>query len=331
MSLRAALRTWNVFFFAPQSPVPTALFRILYGIVIVANLLLLRPDWLNWYGTHGWVTLATASHVEPGIRLNLFKVMPQSDAWINAFFWVFLVFAVLLACGFMTRISSVLVFVCLTSIHQRNLFINHGGDTFLRVTGFFLMFAPAGAALSLDRLILRRIGRQGAEIKPRSPWAQRMIQFELALLYLVAFWWKSMGVTWVNGTALYYVSHLQEMQRFPVPAWLRQPVLLKLGTWFTLALEFALGVLIWFKELRYPLLAMGIIFHLCLEYSLNVPTFQWDVLTAYVLFVEPEDLARAGTWLRRRAGPRLAQVLFQPVPIQRQLHKRSNGDTGRAF
>ena len=307
MSLRAVLNAWNNFFFAPQSPVAVCLFRILYGIVVIANLLLLRPDWLNWYGTHGWVTLATMSHVEPGVRLNLFKVMPQSDSWIDAFFWVFLSFTVLLALGLMTRISSVLVFLCLTSIHQRNLFINHGGDTFLRVAGFFLMFAPAGAALSLDRLVRHWLGREGPAIKPRSPWAQRMIQFELALLYFVAFWWKSMGVTWVNGTALYYVSHLQEMHRFPIPAWLQKPVILKIGTWLTLALEFALGTLIWIRELRYPLLAMGIIFHLCLEYSLNVPIFQWDVLTAYVLFVDPEDLARLGGWIRRHAEKRFGQ------------------------
>jgi amino acid transporter len=228
--------------------------------------------------------------------------MPQNDAWVEGFYWVFLSFAVMLTAGLLSRFSSVMVFVCLTSLHQRNLFINHGGDTFVRVAAFFLMFAPAGAALSLDRLIRRRLGREGPELQPRRPWAQRMIQIQVALLYLVAFWWKSMGPAWVNGTALYYVSHLAEIRRFPVPGWLQQPALLKLFTWLTLALEFSLGVLIWFKELRYPLLAMGAVFHLCLEYSLNVPIFQWDVLSAYVLFVEPEDLARLGRWARRRAA-----------------------------
>lgn len=38
-------------------------------------------------------------------------------------------------------------------------------------------------------------------------------------------------------------------------------------SWLNLAVEFALGVLIWFKELRYPLLAIGLAFHLCLEYA----------------------------------------------------------------
>ncbi len=300
MSLRRLLEAWNEFFFAPISPVPIALFRILYGLDVIATLILLRPDWLGWYGPHGWVSFSTVLKAEPGMRLDLFRVLPQSDRWIDAFFWVSLAFAVFLTVGFLTRISSAMVFLCLASIQQRNPYIGHAGDTFLRVAGFFLIFAPAGAALSLDRLIRIRRGKEGPEIQPRSPWAQRMIQFELSLLYLMSFWWKSMGVAWVNGTALYYVFHLNEFRRFPIPSWIQHPILLKLETWMTLGLEFALGVLIWFKELRYPLLLLGLLFHLTLEYSLNIPMFQWDVLAAYVLFVDPADLTRAGNWIRSR-------------------------------
>src|SRR6185437_12333593 len=183
MILRKIYSEWEEFFFAPQSPIPVSLFRILYGICVSATLILLHSDWLNWFGTHAWVSLATMKVVEPGVRLNLFAVIPQNDHWITAFFWFFFSFAILLTIGLWTRLSSIVVFVCLTSIQQRNLYMLHSGDTFLRVTGFFLIFAPAGAALSLDRLIRVRKGLEGAEIAPRVPWAQRMIQFELALLY----------------------------------------------------------------------------------------------------------------------------------------------------
>ncbi|MGO8718060.1 MAG: HTTM domain-containing protein [Acidobacteriaceae bacterium] len=283
---------WERFFFAPQSPTPIAVFRILYGVCVTATLVLLHAEWLDWFGVHSWITLSTMTRVEPGVRLNLFTVMPQNDAWITAFFWIFLSFAILLTVGLWTRVSSVVVFVCLASMQQRNLYILHGGDVFLRVSGFFLMFAPAGAALSLDRVIRVRRKLEGPEIAPRAPWAQRMIQFELALLYFSAFLWKIKGVPWLNGTALFYVLHIHAIQRFPLPAWIQHPWILKLGTWYTLALEFCLGVLIWFRPFRYPLLLLGLLFHLCLEYSLNIPMFQWDVLTAYVLFLDPADLER---------------------------------------
>ena len=135
MIIKSITAAWNRFFFAEQSPTPIALFRIAYGTTVIATLCLLRPDWLAWYGPHAWINLPTMQAIEPGRRLNLFTVIPQTDAWINGFFWAFLGSAILLAVGFLTRINSAIVFLCLTSIQQRNLFITHGGDTFLRVAG----------------------------------------------------------------------------------------------------------------------------------------------------------------------------------------------------
>lgn len=292
MSLRSFVRWWNQFFFEEQSPLPIAIFRILYGFLVIVTLTLLRPDWLNWFGVHGWVSLPTALKLEPGSRLNLFTIMPRSDSWIEALFWVALASAVLLTLGLFTRVNSVLVFICLNSIQQRNLYILHGGDTFLRLTGFFLIFAPAGAVLSLDHVIRVWRGKEPRIVQARSAWAQRMIQLQLSFLYLVAFLLKLKGAPWLEGSALFYVYHLDELRHFPLPSWFFHWNVLKLGTWFALVLEFALGTLVWVKELRYPLLGLGLLFHLGLEYSLNLPLFQWDVLSAYILFVDAEDLGR---------------------------------------
>lgn len=305
MRLRSLLEAWNRFFFAPQSPMPIALFRGIYGGLVVLMLLLLRSDWLTWYGTHAWVSLHTVQQMEPGTRLNLFTVLPQSDFWIEAMFWIFLGSAISLTVGFLTRLNSAVVFLCLASIQQRNLYITHGGDTFLRLAGFFLIFAPAGAALSVDRLICIRRGKQDPRTQPWSPWAQRMIQFELALMYFATFCWKAQGTPWIEGTALGYVYHLDELRRFPLPGWFLHPLFLKAGTWCALALEFSLGVLIWIQEFRYYLMAAGVLFHLLIEYSLNIPMFEWDVLSAYVLFIEPEDLTRA--WERAGSTLRLLE------------------------
>ncbi len=302
MTGKSFVEAWNEFFFAEQSPIPIALFRILYGMAVIATLLLMRGDWIPWYGPHAWVSLSTMQAFEPGPRLNLFTILPASDVWVRALFWVFFTSAACLTIGFLTRLNSVVVYLCLVSIQQRNLFILHGGDTFLRVAGFFLMFASAGAALSVDRLIRIWGGKEGIEIQPRRPWAQRMIQFELSLVYFVGFCWKVAGVMWVQGTALSYIYRLDELQRFPLPSWFLNQALLKLATWFTLVLEFALGVLIWIKEIRYYLLAIGLVFHLGIEYSMNIPMFQWDVLSAYVLFIDAADLERVWNWISSRVS-----------------------------
>lgn len=304
MSLRSFAGLWNEFFFRKQSPVPIALFRIVYGSLVVVTLLCLRPDWLDWYGPHSWVSLPTVMKLEPGPRLDLFWMIAQTNGWIDAIFWIALASAVLLTFGVFTRTSSVVAFICLNSIQQRNLYITHGGDTFLRLAGFFLIFAPAGAALSIDRLIRARRGKEPSHIQPRTPWAQRMIQLQLSVMYLTSFLVKMKGAAWVQGSALFYIYHLDEFRHFPLPGWFFRPTVLKLGDWSALALEFCLGVLIWVRKFRYVLLLLGLLFHLWLEYSLNIPLFQWDILSAYILFVDPVDITRVGSRIRDLIGRR---------------------------
>jgi hypothetical protein len=130
-----------------------------------------------------------------------------------------------------------------------------------------------------------------------------MIQLELSLVYFVGFCWKVAGAMWVQGTALSYIYRLDELQRFPLPSWFLNETLMKLATWFTLVLEFALGVLLWIREIRYYLLAIGLVFHLSIEYSMNIPMFQWDVLTAYVLFIDAADLKRVWNWISNHVRP----------------------------
>jgi hypothetical protein len=47
-----------------------------------------------------------------------------------------------------------------------------------------------------------------------------------------------------------------------------------------------------------------LLFHLYLEYSLNLPMFEWVVLSAYVLFIDPADLSRGWNWIRERIAAR---------------------------
>ncbi|HTS28993.1 MAG TPA: HTTM domain-containing protein [Bryobacteraceae bacterium] len=309
MSLKSLAGAWNRFFFEPVSPVPIALFRIVFGLVVLGDVLLLRPEWPVWFGPRGLVTLETMQQMEPGTRINVFAIVPQTEFWSNAVFWVLLVSALFLTLGLFSRASSVAVFVAVASLHERNLYIANSGDTLLRVTAFFLMFAPTGAALSLDRLRQIWRGRQGVELRPRAPWAQRMIQIEVALLYLMTFWNKSQGAAWIDGSALYYMYHLDQFRRFPIPGFLQDLLLVRLETWFTLAVEFSLGVLVWFRELRYCVLALGVVLHLSLEYAMNVPMFQWTVLAIYITFVEGEDLDRVWSRIRSFASKHMTRTI----------------------
>jgi len=311
MTLRRLFQAWNEFFHKPQSPTPVCLFRIFYGLIVVADLIMLHSEWLMWYGSHAITSLATMHKIYHQTNMNLIEIIPQTDFAITLFFWVFLACAVMLTVGYMSRFAAVAVYLCLGSIEFRNGFILNSGDTLMLVCGFFLMFAPTGAAFSVDRWLRIRKGRESADSVPlSSPWAQRMLQIQIAIVYFSTFYWKSMGILWVNGTAVYYALHLQDFQRFPVPA-INSLFIIKSLTWGTLAIEFALGVLIWFKELRYPVLVAGLCLHMGIEYAMNIPLFEWMAVATYVNFIEPQDLTRMWNWVRGRfanRGRKLAPI-----------------------
>ena len=67
----------------------------------------------------------------------------------------------------------------------------------------------------MDRLIRIWRGKEDADIVSRPPWAQRMIQLELSLMYFATFCWKAKGAPWLQGTAMFYIYHLDEFRRLP--------------------------------------------------------------------------------------------------------------------
>ncbi len=304
--LRAAARAWARFFHHPQPVEGLALFRILLGAVLLLDWALLAPDALVWLGERGVLSQATARRLLGGARLDVFAVLPAGDAWVLAVVAAAAAGATGLLLGYRTRWSAALAFVGLVSVHHRNPLILNSGDALLRALTFLLIWSPAGDALSLDR---RRRRRAGAVEPPgpvlRPPWAQRLVQIQVAVVYLSTAWWKLHGVTWWDGTAGYYVLRLAEFQRFPLPLerlWIESLAVTRGLTWASLGLELAVGVLVWVPRLRYPVLAAAATLHLGLEYALNIPVFQWLMVASLAAFLPPRDVARACAWLAARAA-----------------------------
>jgi uncharacterized membrane protein YphA (DoxX/SURF4 family) len=312
ISVNDIRRAWNRFFFEPISPLPIAVYRILLGVCILANQLLLAPDAMTWWGERGSLTFQTALTVPGGAGVSLFKILPHSNAIVWLVFIASCLAAISLALGFYTRTSAVLTYLLFVTLDHRNPVILNSGDTFLRIATFFLIFSPAGKVLSVDEWLQRKRGVVSAQLY--APWAMRLIQLQLAFLYFYAFIWKISGTMWMGGTAVYYTSRLLEFWRFPVPYVFEHMWTIKLWSWFTLVVEFALGTLIWIKEFRYAVLISGILLHLGIDYSMNIPLFAFVMISAYVTFVEPADLERWLGFLTNRFKRKAP--LASPAPVR---------------
>ena len=82
-----------------------------------------------------------------------------------------------------------------------------------RLLAFYLIWLPAGAYFALDAL-----NDQRPVSERRYPvWPLRLLQIQMTLVYLSTLGEKLRGTDWFDGTALYYVSRLDDLfGRFPV-------------------------------------------------------------------------------------------------------------------
>ncbi|HEY9785519.1 MAG TPA: DCC1-like thiol-disulfide oxidoreductase family protein [Candidatus Obscuribacterales bacterium] len=298
MTFRDLLAKLDNWFFKPRSPVPLALFRILVGLLLLQTVLVHHvPDWHLYYSDNAFLPRqAIMAHwwqFDPII--DFLALLPAGDTWKIGFFAVLVVAALFMTVGFLTPYAVPIVFLMLLSINKHFPYNWNGGDSMMQLALFLLAFGRSGDALSLDNLIRsakddwRKVGFEPVH---SPPWVQRMLQLQLALAYLDTFLWKATGSKWIDGSALYYALRLREYIKLPLPPLLDTPLFMRVGSWMTLIIEFALCTFIWFKDVRYYVLLSGLLLHLGIDYCINLPVFEWMFLSMYVLFIEPEDLSK---------------------------------------
>ena len=291
ISLKPPATLWYRLWFEPQSPAPICMFRILLAAIVFLSSLTWAPDLFTWFGYDGIVSVETMRQYEEFNRLSLLDWLPPDNRFVLSLYVLLLLSALSLMVGFKSRLSALILFICLASFHHRNLLIFHSGDTLMRVCLFLLLFGP------IDRMYA--IDSRGKAPAQASPWVQNLLRFQIAIVYAHSFFSKMEGSTWWDGTAIYYALHMEDFYRFPVPLLFDNIMTVKLATWSTLVIELALWTLIWIRGLRYYVLAAGVILHLGIDWSMNLPFFEDLMIASYVLFLKPEDIERFVLFVRQ--------------------------------
>ena len=305
---------WHRFWFEPQPTSTLGVVRIAFGIVVLGWTLSLAPDLGTFFSRTGILPK------QPSLRwwfdpLNNFS----SNTALLALYIVLIVGTLCLIIGFHSRIASAIVFFGVLTLERRNPFIFNSGDLLVRNLAFYLMLAPTGAALSLDRW--RRSRDRFWEFPSRAPWAIRLIQIQLTVTYAATVWAKVQGTSWNNGTAVSFALRIGDLQRFHAPSFITHSLLLSnLMTLGTLALEASLAVLVWNRKARPWVLGLGVLMHLLIAINIMVGFFSLAIFTAYIAFIPPETMSRfllrlRDRFRRRAAGPAPAEVLSTASPV----------------
>lgn len=273
---------WNRFWFEPVSTATLGVYRVVYGSVLLLWGVAIAGNGLTFFSASGILPRHPAAGTKWGL-LSWFG----SDAAVVAVIAALILAAICIIAGFKTRIACAVAFVALIALTRRNPFLFNSGDALLRNISLFMLLAPCGAALSVDAW---RAGREAFWRFPmRSPWALRLVQVQISMVYLFTVWAKARGDRWIAGTAVSESLRVGDITRFHVPYGLSNSLLLaNLLTYGTLAVELSLAIFIWNRRMRPWVIAAGIALHLFIELVFALGFFSLVMITSYIAFV-PED------------------------------------------
>ena len=145
------------------------------------------------------------------VRESRFSLMDAiGHPWLATLFFVlWIVVLIALALGYRARLMTILNFIIILSVHERNGYVLTSADTLLRVMSFWLMFAPVAQYYSIDAIRKRwqryretgNIAQLRVETTPRTAFALplRIIQWQFVIVYIATAYLKVLGPIWQRG------------------------------------------------------------------------------------------------------------------------------------
>lgn len=298
--------TIDNFFFAKRAAWPFGLMRIGWAAVTLAFMLFQWADIDAYYTNAGFLPEQfIGTETRNAWALSLLHISGNKE-FVWALFGLLLAALTSTVLGVFPRISVVISVVLLFSFHERTPLVLGGGDTVLRTIGFILMIAPGISALSLSRLRAQYVHwrKKRTLLAPLTmpAWPYRLLLWQMIVLYGTSLWWKLQGTMWLNGTAVETALHHPLFADPTVTVLEPLMFLAPFITWAVLAFE-AVWILllipqnIW-KRLRIPLkriiLIAGVLFHGSIALFMDVGSFSWAIVAAYLGLLDASDRA----WLK---------------------------------
>jgi hypothetical protein len=358
-----AARAVERFFFEPSEPTTLGFMRIAAGILVLYIQLVYSIGLTDYVGPYAWISndvtkFVRADNPIQGPPSNWKEDWESDGEWFKGqsmwsiyyhvedpkWVWVIhiaITLAMLLfTLGLWTRVTSVLTWIgslmYLHRVMQPGMLF--GMDTMTNVALFYLMIAPCGAALSLDRWLQVRRERQrlGPKYVPQPPepsvsatFATRLLQINFCLIYFAAGTSKLMGTSWWNGTAPNGFLLNYSFAPFDVPSYVTFIKWLVSHRWLwelfgtvgvigTLCLELGFPFLVWNRRTRWLMVCGSVLFHTAIALLMGLVTFSLMMLVLVLAFIPPEAIRQTvESWsaqfrqlLARRhsseAGPQVA-------------------------
>ncbi|MCA9385931.1 HTTM domain-containing protein [Candidatus Dojkabacteria bacterium] len=281
-----------------------AIFRIALALLILIDLGIRSTDLIAHYSDFGILprdVLIGQFMNDSYISLHL---LSGNVYVIVALFIVAALFAVMLLLGYKTKLATIVSWILLVSLHNRNDMILNGGDVLFRLLLFWGMFLPLGATYSLDSI------KEKSKERAHLSVASAALLFQVAYVYVFSALLKDNPIWTLEGTAVYYALSVDQFTR-PLGYVLYQfPELMKLLSFGTLYLELYGPIIALFlifpKHIPRTLMAFSfMLMHLGFTLTMELGIFPYIGMAAWLVFLpssfwewflkflnpEPDDIA----------------------------------------
>lgn len=297
-----------------------ALMRILLSLVLLADLSIRISDLTAFY-TDAGIVPRSLLQFEAYDYTNpyFFSLLNISGHWLPVLilYLAGFVSVIHMLVGYRTRWFTIITWILLVSIQNRNPFIIQGGDGYLRLILFWGMFLPWGARYSIDSA-----GTESTNNK-HSSLAGFAYIFQVISLYFFTGMLKN-GEEWRSSfTAMYYALSLDQLVK-PIGKFLLPYYeILEYLTITTLVIEFLIPVLLLIpfrkQVFRGIALILVVSLHLGIEVMMQVGLFSFiSIAAASALaptgFMDRLERGRIFNWVKGFNLPLFYDKLKSRVP-----------------
>jgi hypothetical protein len=300
------LDAWNTFWFTPADPLPLALIRIAVGGLLAWASFVWWLDAEAFFSHDGWQRPENVWRMNDQPWQWSWYFATDSAGTARMLAGITFVAAVMLTLGIATPLAAIVSLVGLISAVNRAPLNVFGFDDTLGMLLIAVAVGPAGAVLSVDRLLAPDIAADRPSVQANL--ALRLIQVHLCVVYLFSGLGKLLGASWWEGTALWGAAANVQYRTLDLTWLASHPWIVNALTLGTLWWEIAYAALVWPRLTRRLFLAMAVPVHLGIGLAMGMMEFGLAMLAANMAFVPAAVLRRllrplvsrsAGTALHR--------------------------------
>ncbi|MCH9680764.1 MAG: HTTM domain-containing protein [Deltaproteobacteria bacterium] len=284
--IEGAVTAVHAYFAQPIPVLGFGLSRIALGLVFVVDGLMMLRDHDTWYGADALRPTGPAEGAPS--RWDPMGWVERHGGSSRSIVMMMVASAVAFGLGLATTLSGALLLLTLVMIPLRNRFIVYGGDAFARTVLLLLLLSPCGSSVGIDRWLSD--GTAGLDAQAPA-WGGRLVQLEVAALYLTNFIAKVPSAAWRKGAVMIDLLRNRNFARRDVPSVLTRPTVGRLMTWGALTAELVLGPALLVAPTAAVACAAAIAFHIAIARLIDVHLFS-AVMVASLLSLLPADLLR---------------------------------------